>query len=80
MRRKTLYSQIYCLFLSGIVLPTKYLSGDQNEKNGMGVACSTYGGQERRIQDFGGKTYRKEPGVDGRIIIGWIFRKWNVGV
>jgi hypothetical protein len=21
-----------------------------------------------------------DPGVDGRIILGWIFRKWNVGV
>jgi hypothetical protein len=21
-----------------------------------------------------------DPGVDGRIILGWIFRKWDVGV
>jgi hypothetical protein len=21
-----------------------------------------------------------DPGVDGRIILGWIFRKWNVGL
>jgi hypothetical protein len=21
----------------------------------------------------------EEPGVDGRIILGWIFRKWDVG-
>jgi len=44
-----------------------------------GRACSTYGGEERRIQDFGGKPYGKrhleDPGVDGRIILIWIFRK-----
>jgi hypothetical protein len=22
----------------------------------------------------------RDPGVDGRIILGWIFRKWDVGV
>jgi hypothetical protein len=22
----------------------------------------------------------RKPGVDGRIILGWIFRKWDVGV
>jgi hypothetical protein len=29
---------------------------NQIEKNEMGGACSTYGGKERRIQDFGGET------------------------
>ena len=43
------------------------------------------GGEERRIQGFGGETRRKEdhwgdPGVDGRIILRWIFRKWDVEV
>jgi hypothetical protein len=31
-------------------------SGDQIEKNEIGGACTTYGGKERRIQDFGGET------------------------
>ena len=31
-------------------------SGDQIEKNGMGEACSTYGGEQRCIQGFGGET------------------------
>ena len=39
---------------------------------------------ERRVQGFGGETWRRdhwvEPGVDGRIILRWIFRKWDVGV
>jgi len=60
-------------------------SGDKIEKNEMDGACSAYGGEERRIQFFGWETGRKkdhlgDPGVDGRIILRWIFRKWDVGV
>ena len=39
-----------------IVLPTQYCSGDQREKNEIGGACRTYGGEERCIQGFGGET------------------------
>jgi hypothetical protein len=35
---------------------TKYYSGDQIKKNKVGGACSTNGGGERCIQDFGGET------------------------
>jgi hypothetical protein len=38
----------------------------------MGETCSTYGGEE--IDQLG------DPGRDGRIILRWIFRKWEVGV
>jgi len=27
-----------------------------------------------------GKNYLEDPNVDGRIILRWIFRKWDVGV
>ena len=30
--------------------------GDQIEKNEKGGACSAYGGEQRRIQGFGGET------------------------
>ena len=50
----------------------------------MGGACGTYGREEKRIQRFGGGNMREidhleEPGVDGRTILRWIFRKWDVG-
>jgi len=41
--------------------------------------------EERRIQGFGGKTVRErnhleDPGLDGRIILSWVCRKWDVFV
>ena len=39
---------------------TKYDSGDQIKKNETGRACSTYGGEERCVQDFGGETLGNE--------------------
>ena len=50
----------------------------------MGGACITYGGEERRIEGFGGETRERDhlgdADVDVRIILRWIFRKWDVGV
>jgi hypothetical protein len=43
-------------YLKTSVLITKYYSGNQIEKNEMVGACSTCGGKERCIQDFGGET------------------------
>ena len=34
----------------------QYGLGDKIEKNDMGGACSKYGGEERRVQGFGGET------------------------
>jgi hypothetical protein len=51
----------------------------------MGGECGTYGGGERRVNGFGGESFRErdswgDPGVDGRIILGWTLRRWDVGV
>jgi hypothetical protein len=51
----------------------------------MGGACSTYGGRETCVQGSGWGNLRErgrwgEPGVDGRIILGWIFKKYEFGV
>jgi hypothetical protein len=40
-----------------------------------------YTGGERCLQGFGGERDRwGDPGVDGKIIFGWIFKKWDGGV
>jgi hypothetical protein len=47
----------------------------------MGGACSAYGGGVYRVLvgKPGERDHWGDPGVDGRIIIMWIFRKWDVG-
>ena len=34
----------------------QHCSDDKMEKNEMGGICGTYGGEDKRIQGFGGKT------------------------
>ena len=43
-----------------ICKPHPVLAGDQIEKNEMGGTCSTYGGEERSLQGFGGAAWGKE--------------------
>jgi hypothetical protein len=49
----------------------------------MGVACSRKGGKKSVYRFLLGKPEGKGPPgsqiVDGKIILIWIFRKWNVG-
>jgi hypothetical protein len=43
----------------------------------MGGACRVYGGEEKRILGFDEKPEGKR---GGRIMLRWIFRKWDVGL
>ena len=61
------------------VLLSQYCSGDKIEKNEMGGACSTYWSGEAYIGFWWGdlreRDHLADPGVDGRKILSWIFRK-----
>ena len=48
------------LKLSPLFHLKQYCSCDQIEKNDTGGACSTYGEEERCMQDFGEETWGKE--------------------
>jgi len=48
----------------------------------MGRACSTYGGEVytgfwcRSLRE---RDHLEDPGIDWRIILSWIFKKWDGG-
>jgi hypothetical protein len=57
--------------------------GDKIEKNEMGGACSAYRGGESVSGFCWGNLRERDhwgPDVDERIILRWIFRKWDLGV
>jgi hypothetical protein len=57
--------------------------GDKIKKNEMGGACSAYGEGKGVYRVLVGKLregdHWGDPCVDGRIILEWIFGKWDVG-
>jgi hypothetical protein len=60
----------------------EYYSGNQIEKNGMSGTCSTYGGKTEVDTGFWWGDLREgdhlgDPCADGRIILKWIFKKWD---
>jgi hypothetical protein len=68
-----------------IYILNQYFLGNRVEKNEMGGACSTYGGRgEAYTGIWWGNLLERvhlgDPGVDGRIILRWIFWKLDVGV
>jgi hypothetical protein len=56
---------------------------DQIERNEIGGEYSTYGESKAYIGFWWGKLrerdHLEDPGINERIILRWIFRKWNVG-
>jgi hypothetical protein len=49
----------------------------------MDWTCGTYGGMVYAEFWFGNlkeSDHLQDPDVDGRIILRWIFRKWDVGI
>ena len=53
-----------------ICTPHPVCSGDQMEKNEVSEACSTYGGEKRCIQGFGGETQGKETTLKTQELMG----------
>jgi hypothetical protein len=56
---------------------------DEIEKNEIGVACSSDGegrGVYRCLVRKNERDHWGDPGVDGRIMLRWIFKKLDVGV
>jgi hypothetical protein len=57
--------------------------GDKVEKNKMGGACSTFRGRGEvyigfRCGNLRERDHLEDPSTEGKIILRWIFRKWDV--
>jgi len=65
------------------LLLTKYYSGDQINRKEMGWASSTdvEGRGEYRVLvgTLGERDHLEDRDLDGRIILKWIFKKWDGG-
>jgi len=46
----------------------------------MGIACRGKASTGFWWGNLGGRNHWGDPSVDGRIILRWIFRQWDVGV
>ena len=62
---------------------TQYCASDKIKKSEMGGACCAFWGRGEACTGFWWGDLREidhwgAPGADGRIILRWIFRKWDV--
>ena len=63
-----------------VCTPHQIFTDNQIEKNDLGRACGTCGGQESCMQSFGGedlleREHLENLGLDGKIILRQIFKK-----
>jgi len=65
---------IFSFFFSGLKIGTKKGGGPGRAFGGGGGVYRVLVGKPE------GKNHLGEPGIDGRIILRWIFRKWDVGL
>ena len=67
-----------------ICTPHPNCAGDKIEKNEMGWACGAMGEERGRIGSWWGNWRERDHWgdlvVDGWIILGWISKKWDVGM
>jgi hypothetical protein len=67
--------------LNDLYSSPKYYTGEQTEKKVIGGTCSTYRGKDRQLGFWQGSLWEgdhlKDPDVGGKIILKWIFRKWD---
>jgi len=71
------WSKLHNVELNDLYCSSNVIWSDQIENNEMGGAWSTYG-REKRWGNLRKRNHLEDPGVDGRIILRWIFRKWDV--
>jgi hypothetical protein len=67
-----------------ICTPHQILFGDQIKKSVLDGAHGTYGGRRGAYIDLVWKPESRDhwqgPGLDGKIILKWIFRRWDGGM
>jgi len=74
---------LFCIDNTSVIYRKIRYLGDQIKKNEMGGARSIYG--ERRslyrilVRKTEGKGHLEDPGIDERIILRWIFSRWDGG-
>jgi len=63
-----------------VILFTEYCAGDQMKETDMDVTCSTHMRYKKNTHNFSRNAWREETtwilGVDWRIILKWILKKW----
>jgi hypothetical protein len=66
--------------LHNVELLAQYYSDDQVEKNEVDMTCSMWRHVYKVKVEIPEERYHLEdPGIDGRIILMWIYRKWGGG-